>query len=188
MTAPGCATRRDILAERSVAVGAGMPPGHPVVVALAVIVGAPRARRAGECDSGILRDNVPDAPEPRRMEGGGIRAVRKIEAGRPCEADPRQRSVLSGGSDGIRSRARTTTTGWVIVAAPGERRKVGASGRVPYLRRRPTRLTEAERAQVASLAETRSLRSLAADYGVSHETIGAVLREANRSSLATVAG
>ena len=37
------------------------------------------------------------------------------------------------------------------------------------------RLTEAERSAIRSLAAGKSLRSLAADFGVSHETIRAVL-------------
>jgi len=44
-------------------------------------------------------------------------------------------------------------------------------------RQRPRKLTPAEEAAIRALAATRSLRALAADFGVSHETVRAVLRE-----------
>ena len=62
---------------------------------------------------------------------------------------------------------------------------VGASGRAPYQRRPPGRLTEQERRSVCALAPSRSLRSLAAELGVSHETVRAVLRD--RPAAAAVA-
>ena len=65
----------------------------------------------------------------------------------------------------------------VIAAAPG-RRTVGVSGREAYHRPRPRKLTIEERDAVRLEANSgRSLRSLAAMYGVSHETIRAVLRK-----------
>jgi hypothetical protein len=81
----------------------------------------------------------------------------------------------SGGSDGLRSHARTTPTWYVLVGLPPTRRTVGVSGRAPYARLRARRLSAGERAQVQALSGTKSLRSLAADFGVSHETIRAVL-------------
>ena len=51
------------------------------------------------------------------------------------------------------------------------RRVVGTSGRAPYQRRPPGRLTETERRAIRVLAASRSLRDLAADFGVSHETV-----------------
>ena len=41
----------------------------------------------------------------------------------------------------------------------------------------PGRLTDAERRAIQALAASRSLRDLAADFGVSHETVRAVLRD-----------
>ena len=43
--------------------------------------------------------------------------------------------------------------------------------------RRPGKLTPAQESTIRALAATRSLRSLAADYGVSHETVRAVCRQ-----------
>ncbi len=82
-----------------------------------------------------------------------------------------------GGSDGGRSRARTLRPGFVVVESPPARRVVGISGRAPYSRQRDSRLTDDERAMIRSLAITKSLRSLAADLGVSHETVRAALRD-----------
>ena len=58
----------------------------------------------------------------------------------------------------------------------GSRRDDPASRRY---RARPRKLTPADEAAIQALAATRSLRSLAADFGVSHETVRAVLREAD---------
>ena len=81
------------------------------------------------------------------------------------------------GSDGLRSRARTIRPGFVVVGWPPARRVVGASGRAPYLRRPPGRLTDEERRAIRAGAASRSLRDLAAEFDVSHETVRAVLRE-----------
>ncbi len=64
----------------------------------------------------------------------------------------------------------------MLVALPPARRTVGCSGRAPYQRRPPGRLTDAERRAIRVLAASRSLRDVAADFGVSHETVRAVLR------------
>ena len=64
----------------------------------------------------------------------------------------------------------------MLVGQPPLRRVVGATGRAPYQRRPPGRLTETERRAIRALAATRSLRELAAEFGVSHETVRAVLR------------
>ena len=52
---------------------------------------------------------------------------------------------------------------------------MGRSGREPSLTQRPRQLLPEERDGIRSLALTKSLRSLAADFGVSHETIRSVL-------------
>ena len=59
---------------------------------------------------------------------------------------------------------------------------VGQSGRAPYQRRQPGRLTAEERRAVHSVASSRSLRDLATEFGVSHETVRAVLRAAVRGA------
>jgi hypothetical protein len=46
---------------------------------------------------------------------------------------------------------------------------------------RARRLTTADEAAIRALAATKSLRSLAADFGVSHETVRAILRETRGS-------
>lgn len=65
---------------------------------------------------------------------------------------------------------------WVVVAEASECRSAGVSGRAAEERERPRRLTPEERDAIRLLADTRSLRDLAADFGVSHETIRAVVR------------
>ena len=67
-----------------------------------------------------------------------------------------------------------------MVGQPPARQVVGASGRAPYQRRPPGRLTEEERRAIRALAASRSLRDLAAAFGVSHETVRAVLRGRER--------
>jgi hypothetical protein len=57
---------------------------------------------------------------------------------------------------------------------PGRSRSEASASRRYHHRAR--RLTPAEESVIRALAGTRSLRSLAADYGVSHETIRAVCR------------
>ncbi len=67
----------------------------------------------------------------------------------------------------------------MLVGVPPERRTVGSSGRAPYARQRPRRLSEDERSAIRSLADRKSLRSLAADFGVSYETVRRVIRDAD---------
>ena len=64
-----------------------------------------------------------------------------------------------------------------MVATPPERDHAGRSGRSSYQRARPRRLSLEEREAVRGLAPNRTLRELAAEFGVSHETVRAVLRE-----------
>ena len=65
--------------------------------------------------------------------------------------------------------------GSIVVAAPAERHHAGRSGRSPYQRARPRRLAAEERQAIRTLAPRRTLRELAAEFGVSHETVRAVL-------------
>ena len=78
-------------------------------------------------------------------------------------------------------------TGAIVVAAPQVRQHAGRSGRSPYQRARPRRLSPAKREAIRALAPNRTLRELAADFGVSHETVRAVLRASNRDSVGAAA-
>jgi predicted DNA-binding protein (UPF0251 family) len=79
------------------------------------------------------------------------------------------------GSD---SHIRHVLDGTVVIATVPERNPVGASGRESYQRPRPRKLTLDERDAVRLDAKSgRSLRSLARAFGVSHETMQAVLRD-----------
>jgi hypothetical protein len=65
----------------------------------------------------------------------------------------------------------------IRVAAAPPLRTVGTSKRAAYRRQRPRSLTEAERDTLrVSATNGKSLRSLATGYGVSHETMRAILR------------
>jgi hypothetical protein len=74
--------------------------------------------------------------------------------------------------------------GAVVIAGATERRQVGVSARSPYQRTRARRLSPSERAAVLALAPYHTLRELAAEFGVSHETIRNVRKERERAGLA----
>ena len=64
----------------------------------------------------------------------------------------------------------------IVVAAPAQRHHAGRSGRSPSQRARPRRLSLEEREALRASAPNHTLRELAAEFGVSHETIRAVVR------------
>ncbi len=64
----------------------------------------------------------------------------------------------------------------IAVCAPPPRRTVGRCGRSPSQADRPRRLNTDQITAIRALAQTKSLRSLAAEFGVSHETIRTMLR------------
>jgi hypothetical protein len=64
----------------------------------------------------------------------------------------------------------------VVVAEAPECRIVGASGRAAEQGDRGRCLTPEDQDAFRSLAETRSLRELATDFGISRETLCSVLR------------
>ncbi len=64
-----------------------------------------------------------------------------------------------------------------MFAYPPPRRLSGRSQRASYHAPRPRKLSAEQEAAIGAEAGTRSLRELAAEFGVSHETIRAVLRE-----------
>lgn len=68
--------------------------------------------------------------------------------------------------------------GVVVVTVPLPRTLTGTSGRSSSQRGRPRWLSPEERERVRTLSATRSLRDLAPEFGVSHETVRSVLRTA----------
>ncbi len=72
---------------------------------------------------------------------------------------------------------RHLSPGTVVMAEAPPRRVSGRSQRTSYHTPRRRKLTVEQEVAVRFLAATRSLRSLAAEFGVSHETVRAVLRE-----------
>ena len=66
--------------------------------------------------------------------------------------------------------------GIVVIAEAPPRRVSGRSKRASYQAPRRRKLSPEQEAAIRALAQTRSLRALAADFGVSHETVRAVLR------------
>lgn len=64
----------------------------------------------------------------------------------------------------------------ICVAVPPKRQHTGQSGQSAYQRLRPRRLLLKEREAIRVLAPIRSLRELATECGVSHETVRAIVR------------
>ena len=62
-----------------------------------------------------------------------------------------------------------------------ERGRAGRSRRDAYQDPRPRRLPPEQEARLRRMATGRTLRDLAAEFGVSHETVRAVLRDARRA-------
>ena len=84
---------------------------------------------------------------------------------------------------------RHVLTGTVVIAAAPERSPAAVSGREGYQRPRPHKLTIEERDAVHMEANSGcSLRTLAAAFGVSHETIRAVLREQRPAAMGMSTG
>ena len=65
--------------------------------------------------------------------------------------------------------------GAMAFAEPPERRKPGGGRRDAYQTPRPRKLSPEHEAAIRAEAGNRSLRELAAEFGVSHETVRAVL-------------
>ncbi len=65
---------------------------------------------------------------------------------------------------------------WVVAAAAPECRLVGVSGRADEQIDHLRRLASDDREAIRLLAQSRSLRDLATEFGVSHETVRSVLR------------
>ena len=69
-----------------------------------------------------------------------------------------------------------------MFAYPPPRRVIGRSRRAAYQEPRRRKLSPEQEAVIRAVAGTKSLRALAADVGVSHETVRAVLRVPGRSA------
>ncbi len=65
----------------------------------------------------------------------------------------------------------------IDIAAVPPRRVSGRSKRTAYHAPRQSKLTAEQKATIRSIKDNRSLRELAAEFGVSHETIRALLRK-----------
>ncbi|MDP9357700.1 MAG: hypothetical protein M3R02_20910, partial [Chloroflexota bacterium] len=120
-----------------------------------------------------------------RAGGGGWEKQRR----RPGFRRRRHSQWGFGGSDGDRSRANTLS--FLLRADPfwlrpiPERRRVGPSTRdAPIAPRRRTLDPDGLHLIASLSAQGRTLREIAAEVGVSHETVRALLRE-RRSALLT---
>ncbi len=69
-------------------------------------------------------------------------------------------------------------TNFVVIAEAPPRRVSGRSQRASYHTPRPRKLSPEQEAAIRALAFTKSLRSLGTEFGVSHETVRRVLRDA----------
>jgi site-specific DNA recombinase len=101
------------------------------------------------------------------------------DEGQPCGAAPNcQSSALAGGSDGDRSVGCILPIGALLIALRPPLRVAGRSKRATYRSPRQRKLSVAQVEAIRAEAGNRSLRELAAAFGVSHETVRAALREA----------
>jgi hypothetical protein len=71
----------------------------------------------------------------------------------------------------------------VVIAEAPPRRVSGRSKRASYHAPRPRKLAPEQEAAIQASAGDRSLRSLAAEFGVSHETVRATLRTAGAAEV-----
>ena len=88
----------------------------------------------------------------------------------------------TGGSDGGRFRGCIRPVDALVIAAPPPRRVSGKSLRASYHEPRKRKLSPEQEAAIRALAQTRSLRALAAEFGVSHETVRGALRRRSGES------
>ncbi len=75
----------------------------------------------------------------------------------------------------------------LVIAHAPPRRVAGRTARASCTSPRRRKLSSEQEAAIRALAQTRSLRVLAAEFGVSHETIRAVVREEPGAPLAAPA-
>jgi hypothetical protein len=144
-----------------------------------------------------------DWPRRRRMLGGTERTGAAVvqwsgdrkQSGRGGNATARTASVFPGGrlldgrspkrrfggSDGDQFRGCILPGYAVLWQAPPARRLSGRSRRVSPHGAQPRRLTPEQEAKILARCQLHSLRELALEYGVSHQTIrSAILRAQSR--------
>jgi DNA-binding NarL/FixJ family response regulator len=83
----------------------------------------------------------------------------------------------NGGSDGQCLRGYTLPPDALVIAPPATVRPTSAAPRERYHEPRSRKLTPTQCDAIRAAAGGRSLRSLASEFNVSHETIRAALRE-----------
>jgi hypothetical protein len=83
-----------------------------------------------------------------------------------------------GGSDGDRSAGCILPVGALVIAVRPPLRVAGRSKRAAYRSPRQRKLSAEQVERLRAEAGNRTLRELAAAFGVSHETIRTVLRQA----------
>jgi hypothetical protein len=88
-----------------------------------------------------------------------------------------QAKQCTGGSDGDRSVGCILPAGALVIAARPLFRVAGRSRRAAYRSTRQRKLSAEQVQAIWAEAGGRSLRELAADFGVSHETIRTVVRQ-----------
>jgi hypothetical protein len=106
--------------------------------------------------------------------------------GREATTDPNSPRCrrLSGGSDGDRSSDTTIAVDTVPVRPAPPRRRVGTSGRASYQQPRARKLDSEDQSRLHAAAAGRSLRSLGAEFGISHEAVRSLLRTAELVEMA----
>lgn len=87
---------------------------------------------------------------------------------------------MFGGSDGHCLRGCILPPGALVVATSPNRKRAGASRRDTYQNSRARKLDAEEQSRLRSVADGRSLRSLAVEFGVSHELVRMLLRATDR--------
>ncbi len=84
--------------------------------------------------------------------------------------------ICTGGSDGHRSIGCILPAGALVIAQRPPLRLAGRSKRATYRSPRPRKLSPEQVETIQAEAGNRTLRELAAEFGVSHETVRKVLR------------
>lgn len=107
---------------------------------------------------------------PRVNRAAGASAERTTAVA----AMPRPRSM--SGSDGLSCHGCILPPGALVIAAPPPRSPVGRSGRESYREPRARKLSAEQADAIRADGGGRSLRDLAGEFGVSHETVRSVLR------------
>ena len=102
--------------------------------------------------------------------------------GAPQEARPSVKGETANPTGG-RFRGCILPLDALVFALPAERRRVGPSRRDAYHEPRRRKLSPEQAAAIRASAGNRSLRELAAEFGVSHETVRSVIQGAGTISV-----